>query len=72
MLTCGPRLTTRSNPVGHPALQHDRVQQRSRCVNSGRVPGGAAAHDAHLCRQLLKRRHDFVQRQGPLKGGRVS
>jgi hypothetical protein len=47
-------LTTRRDAVRHPALEHDGLQHRARCIDGSRVPRRSAAHDAHLSAQLLQ------------------
>ena len=54
------RLSARGHAVCHPALEHDRLQQRARGVDRGRMPCRAGADDTHLRSQL--RRHDGDER----------
>ena len=58
------RLTARRDAVGHPALEHDRVQHRARRVNSAGVASRAAA------RQGARASARLGSRAGPRRDGR--
>ncbi len=66
-------LAARRDAVGHPAFQHDGVEQRASRVDCRRVASRPAAHDAHFGAQLLQRRGGHVAcepaRTGAESGG---